>query len=292
MRLAILIMLLVGAAFLGGACATGPGLHWVQARILQSVGLHDAGEFTAVDMESHSSSETTSTPRELGRSKANGSAGLITRISRLESEGECSKPGVFDGPLISQRRVECSDHSLGSDQSRSFSVVLATAPQSVTKPSAGSPAPVDPRFALENPNPPSRPIRSALQADELAAPGPLDSPAAVTIPAKSPTKIDRALSTRQLPRRNLSGTIGYEWTQLENRMQTLGISRFTVEGMPGGYVVCTCLIPLVGQQAVTQRFEADGEDVLQTAKTVLRRVVLWRSIQLPSDNKVHQGEKE
>ena len=41
-------------------------------------------------------------------------------------------------------------------------------------------------------------------------------------------------------------------------MQTLGVSRFTVEGKPGGPIVFACLIPVAGRQAVTERFEAEG----------------------------------
>ena len=62
-------------------------------------------------------------------------------------------------------------------------------------------------------------------------------------------------------------------------MQALGVSRFTIEGQPGGRVVFSCLIPLAGRQAVAQRFEAEGEDALQAARAALRRVALWRAAQ-------------
>jgi hypothetical protein len=39
------------------------------------------------------------------------------------------------------------------------------------------------------------------------------------------------------------------------------------------------LIPLAGRQAVAQRFEAEGVDVLQAAQATLRRVALWRATQ-------------
>ena len=44
-------------------------------------------------------------------------------------------------------------------------------------------------------------------------------------------------------------------------MQSFGVSRYTMDGEPGGRVVFSCLIPLAGRQAVTQRFEAEGEDL-------------------------------
>jgi hypothetical protein len=68
---------------------------------------------------------------------------------------------------------------------------------------------------------------------------------------------------------------------LERKMQTLGVTRFTIDGDPGGRVVFSCLIPLAGRQAVTQRFEAEGDDVVEAAQAALRRVALWRATQSP-----------
>lgn len=70
-----------------------------------------------------------------------------------------------------------------------------------------------------------------------------------------------------------------EWTILESKMQTLGVSRFTIEGKPGGSIVFACLIPVAGRQAVAERFEAEGDDVIRAAQSVLRRIVLWRTTQ-------------
>jgi hypothetical protein len=53
-RQVILIVLLIGAAFLGGAFVNGPGLQWVQSRVLRSLGLTNGGEIAAVDLESTS----------------------------------------------------------------------------------------------------------------------------------------------------------------------------------------------------------------------------------------------
>jgi hypothetical protein len=66
---------------------------------------------------------------------------------------------------------------------------------------------------------------------------------------------------------------------LQRKMQTLGVTRFTIDGDPGGRVVFSCLIPLAGRQAVSQRFEAEGDDVVGAAQAALRRVALWRATQ-------------
>jgi hypothetical protein len=70
-----------------------------------------------------------------------------------------------------------------------------------------------------------------------------------------------------------------DWTTLARKMQALGVSRYTIEGLPGGRVLFSCLIPLAGRQAVTQRFEAEGADAVQAARAALRRVALWRAAQ-------------
>jgi hypothetical protein len=64
-------------------------------------------------------------------------------------------------------------------------------------------------------------------------------------------------------------------------MQTLGVSRFMIEAEPSGRVVFSCLIPLAGRQAVAQRFEAEGDDIIQAARAALQRVGLWRATQAP-----------
>ena len=65
-------------------------------------------------------------------------------------------------------------------------------------------------------------------------------------------------------------------------MHTLGVSRFMIEAEPGGRVVFSCLIPMAGRQAVSQRFEAEGDDIVQAAHATLRRIGLWRAAQTAS----------
>ena len=44
MRQIVLVVVLVGAAFLGGAFVNGPGLRWVQTQLLGSMGLGEERE--------------------------------------------------------------------------------------------------------------------------------------------------------------------------------------------------------------------------------------------------------
>ena len=50
MRQVIFVVVMVGAAFLGGAVVNGPGLRWVQARLLDYMGLQDGGEIASIDL--------------------------------------------------------------------------------------------------------------------------------------------------------------------------------------------------------------------------------------------------
>jgi hypothetical protein len=72
---------------------------------------------------------------------------------------------------------------------------------------------------------------------------------------------------------------GNDWSVIERQMQSLGITQFTIDGEPGGRVVFSCLIPVAGQQAIAQRFAAEGDDIMQAAQAALRRIALWRATQ-------------
>lgn len=71
------------------------------------------------------------------------------------------------------------------------------------------------------------------------------------------------------------------WAEIRRKMSALGVSRYRIEGEPGGRVRFSCIIPLAGRRAVAQHFEAEGDDELQAAETALRRVDLWRATETP-----------
>ncbi len=71
------------------------------------------------------------------------------------------------------------------------------------------------------------------------------------------------------------------WAELRRSMRELGVSRFVIEGEPGGRVRFHCLIPVAGSRAVAQHFEAEADDELQAAEVALRRVTLWRATEAP-----------
>ncbi len=112
--------------------------------------------------------------------------------------------------------------------------------------------------------------------DSLAALMPSEAPPPPEAPVPAP---DASPSPSPRSEPGSPATGGEDWAALNRKMKALGVSRFTMEGQPGARVVFSCLIPLAGRQAVTQRFEAEGEDGFQAAQAALRRVALWRATQ-------------
>jgi hypothetical protein len=110
---------------------------------------------------------------------------------------------------------------------------------------------------------------------------PKEAPPPPGSPAPPPPSVPRSSDSPQAvqikPAAPTAG--GDDWAALGRRMQALGVSRFTIDGQPGGRAVFSCLIPLAGRQAVAQRFEAEGEDGFRAAQAALSRVALWRATQ-------------
>ena len=103
---------------------------------------------------------------------------------------------------------------------------------------------------------PSRPVSAPAEAGTISAPSP--EPAPAPVPASAPG-----------------------WAEIRRKMSALGVSRYRIEGEPGGRVRFSCIIRLAGRRAVAQHFEAEGDDELQAAETALRRVDLWRATENP-----------
>lgn len=91
-----------------------------------------------------------------------------------------------------------------------------------------------------------------------------------------PQRVDAAVApvSRTMPS---LATVGEGWASVRHRMAELGVRRYWVEGEPLGMVRFRCVIPLAGERAVGQQFEAEGDDELQAAEAVLRRIALWKA---------------
>jgi hypothetical protein len=282
-RQAILIVLLIAAAFLGGAFVTGPGLQWAKARLLRSLGLSNGGEIAEVDLES-----SVIDSAEQPKSQIAARTDPIAPMPQVAADHKSIKQDDFD--RISQPKPSSmpADGSPGTSKSDSSSLPSATPPRSVTKSSARDKPLIDNNVSLARDDSPADRSRPVTQAEKPPPPAQIDSLATISPATEAATDPERPLSTRRSPGSKSPDASGDEWSMLVRKMQSLGVSRYSVEGEPGGQVVFACLIPLAGRQAISQRFESSGDDVVQAARAALRRVILWRATQLPrNDSQAH-----
>ena len=106
MRQAIFVVAMVAAAFLGGAVVNGPGLRWVQARLLDYMGLQDGGEIASIDLPQATSDPAEPHRRELLRRPASRtlkpSSGYRNRRSTETHwfSGDWSRPASIVDPVV------------------------------------------------------------------------------------------------------------------------------------------------------------------------------------------------
>ena len=281
MRQSIFIIILVGAAFLGGAFVNGPGLQWAQARILRTLGLSNGGEIAAVDLTSNTSGDPSPDAANPSKSLDDLPSGVIGSMPPVAARSNSLTQNASNRPSESRKAVQSSEGGFGSAQSQLLSLPSATSIGSVMKSSPHGPAPLDPQLKPAGAESPPRSPRPGAQADTRSVPALLNSPVALLPADDSLSDSPTPQGTRLTSGTKLPAGADDEWALLESKMQSLGVSRFTVEGKPGGHVVFACLIPLAGRQAITQRFKAEGEDMIQTAHAAVRCIVLWRGTQVP-----------
>jgi hypothetical protein len=129
-RQCILALLLIGAAFVGGAFVSGPGIRWVQAWVLQSLGTNDGLEIAAVNLESTSGDERTTkqtgSDSKLADQSALPSAPLETKSSPggLVLAGADLAPSIADPKTGDLRRRASNNERSGSVQLDSLNKVL------------------------------------------------------------------------------------------------------------------------------------------------------------------------
>lgn len=274
----------------------GPGLSWAQTRVLRSLGLGDGGEIASVDLNATANPDAVSDGSARTKPDGERMRGPVAPVPSLVAEGESSEQDAPDRRSVPKPRPKSkSGRDGGSPPSQPSSSPSAKSDTvlTVASPSRRPAAPVDPSItpAVADSSPP--PAREPAPASTPTPPPPLDRkiPPAILdtladlLPSKPPSSSGPSSSSLSspsspaAPKSPMEG--GDDWAVLERKMQTLGVTRFTIDGDPGGRVVFSCLIPLAGRQAVSQRFEAEGDDVVGAAQAALRRVALWRATQAP-----------
>ncbi len=248
MRQAILVVGLISASFLGGVFVNGPALNWAQTRVIRSLGLHESAEIASVNLRPTPDAQINSDASQSGMAK-----------DSLQ-EPIAPAPTVFGSKETSADRAtahQAGTHSNSRGEKTSQSAVMT--PQTTQPPKLLST--LDPALSIAM-------LESAKLSTADATSG---LPEVAAAPDKTGSVRNQALSG--------SRTRQDSWAGLQETMKSLGVTRFQIEGEPGNRVLFSCLIPLAGRQAVSQRFEADGEDVISAAQSALRRVALWRAAQ-------------
>jgi hypothetical protein len=357
MRQALFIVLMLAAAFLGGAVVNGPGVRWIQARIIDYMGVKDGGEIASVDLaQGASSSAPTVHPQGPSPGDQVGQSGN-PRIGHLRAEAESNQQVTAganlasraQNPLANERTGEASQHFDERTDGSPASVIrqlsqqdyagavhsttsLPTpgvtslvrgqaasdrSPRNSSKPSGdhgGSPPattlqpPLQPPLEshAENgrrtedesekaPAPLDPSVGSALLASfsprNTGEQHPADRPRTAAIPLEvAPARLSPSPPS-SVPSSTQSGQSGFgrgeeqvrEWKMLRRKLQSLGVTRYSIEGRPNGQAVFSGLIPVAGRQAVSQCFEAEGEDEFEAARAVVKRITLWRATRPSSD---------
>jgi hypothetical protein len=284
-RQVMLVVALVGASFLGGAYINGPGLQWAQSKVLHFIGLDNGGEITSVDLKPAVASDG-GIDRTASARPGNGTVqGPVAPMPSLVAEDE--SPGHVTSNHQSTSRADQKSPSErpGSRPSQRppSSGLLTKGSPAAGKPSTWDNAPSDTDVARADMTSMSTPARGVLPRELSTGLVALDS-LATQLSSDSSSSGSGSVSPASsspvaTPTLRSATNRSDAWVVLERRMRSLGVSRFMVEGEPGGRAVFACLVPLAGRQAVTQRFEAVGDDVVEAARAAVGRITLWRATQ-------------
>jgi hypothetical protein len=320
-RQALFVVVMVAAAFLGGAMVNGPAVRWTQARLLDYLGLKE-GEIASVDLPgpspettngqdpkpspttaaptAHAPTETIEKPsKKTDTSHPTSGTSVVSKSSLNRGR---TRSGPKDKPQSEQDRESSRMRHQGVEGMPASLPPLTAIPEpEAPRPSesGATPRQTTPRETpgmpeLDAPLEPSRngPTTAAAQTvpeHPTPAPGlpaPLDPTVGPAIlaslsPAPSTSSATMLPSPAAAVPAASTTSVG-DWAILRRKMQSLGVTHYTIDGQPGGRVVFSCLIPLAGRQAVSQRFEAEGDDDFLAAQAAMRRIALWRATREPS----------
>ncbi len=250
LRRAVFALVLVGAAFGGGAAINGPGLAWLKQTFA-------GGPTIIVDGPPARGSAPKSPLKQFPTANTPPLQLDPRRLPSAPPKKAAAPPAELaqaDPPLLPE-----SPSTPASDLAP---LPRPTAPEVDAPPSLGSiarsPAPVPPR---------AMPIAPAPEPASLPpldpGPSPKSDPvarlASVETPSPSPAPASK------------------DWADLRRRMKALGVGRYTIEGETDGRVRFSCVIPVDGLRAVGHHFEAEGDDEYQAAEAALKRIALWKA---------------
>ncbi|MEW4566699.1 hypothetical protein AB1L88_02415 [Tautonia sp. JC769] len=318
MRQSLFAIVLIIAAFSGGALVNGPGLEWGR-RHLASVSKHLPDEWTGQEepLPDDESPEEESRPNDSPR------AGTIdaqvqppsSRVSLPVAESSPFAPSSLHAEETSSREFTPPDDQspeaaptvkapLGPTIATQSSPLDAAAPDVSSSTPKDLPAPppslldlarrkLSDRGLVEDRGDASAPSQTPPPAAEAGEPPQVSTAGASASsearfgsggpegrdlppgagqdrpPANDPS-VRLASRSREPEERS-------DWAEVRHQMVELGVGRYWVEGEFGGPVIFRCVVPMIGDRAVSQHFEAEGDDLMTAARVTLRRIALWRA---------------
>lgn len=244
MRRAMFSIALIGAAFLSGTFVNNRGFQYARSNILRVLGICNRGEITAVDLETNPNADTEATFAELLKPSVAALAGSMASRAR---------PTALSGAVI--------------------------------KPFLDKPAGIDQKVITAVAKSPTRRVYKTSATKQSTPAAPICSEHRDFFKALSPSANSSTNSTLPPPLTLMktgskSAVIAAdEWALVAGRMQSLGVTHFSADGRPGGPIIFVCLVTLAGDQLVTERFEAEADNVVQAAQSTMQRIILWRAAQ-------------
>lgn len=242
LRHSVFAVVLVAAAFAGGAVMNGTGLSWFKA-------LASGGPRIVVDNPAAPPGASAPAPTTAQAAQAPASN---PRVPAGPSFPTASMPALDLGLPPGQAPV------LASAATPDDGPALPTAPSAVADPAA-APALTEPPD-LSVPPAPAPALASPAKSDPVTR---LASAQVEEGPASASASASPAAAS--------------DWAALRERLKAAGVSRYEITAEVGGRARFVCVIPVDGLRAVGHRFEADGDDEFQAADAALRRVDLWRA---------------
>jgi hypothetical protein len=251
-RRALFALILIGAAFGGGAAINGPGLAWLQRNFAGASIIVDPGD------PSRPRASADAPPRKFPTAKGPPLVVDIAPPSTSEKKDDPRPPtelALADTPWL---------------------------PESPSTPaSALAPLPLaEPNPPVED-DPPVPPLPSDEPPPKSQAPEPAKLP---RLDDPTPRKSDPVARLASIERPSASSSSpSLTWAELRRRMKDLGVARYTLEGETDGRVRFRCVIPVAGLKAVSHQFEAEGDDEPQAIDAALKRIALWKATASPED---------
>ncbi|MDE2508227.1 MAG: hypothetical protein KGM43_13515 [Planctomycetota bacterium] len=258
---------LVAASFAGGVFVNGPGLQWakscVETRLGHALWGNDDDEKPVEASNPPLIKEPTVVAGESERVGA----------SRVP---DTSKASVL--PNTDSRRSKNRVQPAGG---RADGLSAGGDLKAIAPPDVLEPAPLEPL------NPPPR-LQTSRGADRGVAPAKsreagTGDPAVVTAALPKTQEAPTASKISSLPTSASPADSGSAhdpaagWSLLRTRMKKLGVTRYGVEGTPDGQARFHCVVPIAGDGAVAQHFEAEADDAWRAADITLKRIALWRA---------------